>query len=71
MNTLTELNYHTNMGLCQHDGASIQAGRSQYGVVMRRNWIIDTSKLALRIDSGEDGRFGMNGTMYGVVVGGA
>ena len=30
--------------------------------------VFDTAKLALRIDSGEDGVFGVNGTMYKNVI---
>ena len=56
------------MGLVQHDGSTVQAGITQFGVVMRYNWILDTAKLALRIDSGEDGRYGLNGTMFRNVV---
>ena len=66
--TVCTYNYHTNMGLIQHDGSSIQAGVSQYRVFMSHNWVLDTHKLALRIDSGEDGVFGLNGTMYKNVI---
>ena len=48
-----EFNRVTNIGGLQHDGSAFQAGgRDQ--VIMRFNWVHDTSKLSYRVDSGSN-----------------
>eukprot|EP00945_MAST-04E_sp_MAST-4E-sp1_P005707 g5707.t1 len=69
---VAEYNYFTHMGLVQHDGAALQAGSLvQRGTVYAYNWAIDTHKLGLRFDSGDDCVYGANGTMHHNVVKGA
>jgi hypothetical protein len=69
---IAEYNYFTNMGLVQHDGAALQASSLvQRGTVYAYNWVMNTRKLGLRFDSGDDCIYGDNGTMHHNVVYGA
>ena len=69
---LAEYNYFTNMGLVQHDGAALQASSLvQRGTIYAYNWVVNTRKLGLRFDSGDDCIYGDNGTMHHNVVMGA
>lgn len=50
--SLVEMNHIYNSNLLQHDGAQINVGAmDQKGTVLRRNWLHDSLKAALRFDS--------------------
>lgn len=66
--SLVEYNHISRTSLLQHDGSAINAGVNQIeGTVMRRNWVHDTPKAALRFDSANMGspdvRYGYRGAM--------
>jgi len=59
-----DLNHFSHLGLCQSDGAAVQAGQNTAtNTVYSRNWAIDSAKKGFRFDMGEDGVEGFNGTM--------
>jgi hypothetical protein len=59
-----DLNYFSHLGLCQSDGAAVQAGQNTAtNTIYSRNWAIDSAKKGFRFDMGEDGVEGFNGTM--------
>lgn len=67
-----EYNHVSRTSMLQHDGSAINAGvKSIEGAVMRRNWVHDTPKAALRFDSANMGspdvRYGYRGAMIGNV----
>ena len=56
----------------QYDGSSYQAGKEGVtGLEWAYNWVENTAKLAFRFDAGEDGIFGVNGTVHHNVAIGA
>ena len=51
---MVELNYFTQIGFIQLDGAAIQATRNtQTRADYRYNWAIDSAKAGYRFDAGE------------------
>ncbi|NWK54308.1 right-handed parallel beta-helix repeat-containing protein [Verrucomicrobiaceae bacterium N1E253] len=66
--SLVEYNHISRTGLLQHDGSAINVGVNNIeGSVLRRNWVRDTAKAALRFDSANMGspdvRYGHRGAM--------
>ena len=59
-----ELNYFTNGGRVQSDGAAIHAYKTgQNGTTYQYNWAVNNTRGGFRFDAAEDGFFGKNGTM--------
>merc|ERR1719282_2146422 len=59
------MNFHTNCGWSQHDGATIQigTGTSAWNTLIHHNWFVNTAKNGMRFDGGP-GQSGSCGVVY-------